>query len=89
MNVSNPTANQIRVAINHELSERGGRAFKLEVDLDLPAKGITAVFGESGSGKTTILEMLVGFEATTSGVDAVDGSHPPASSCHRMAQRHR
>ena len=67
MNVSNPTANQIRVAINHELSERGGRAFNLEVDLDLPAKGITAVFGESGSGKTTLLRCIAGLETSSRG----------------------
>lgn len=73
MNVSNHTANQISVAINHKLSERGGRTFNLDVDLDLPAKGITAVFGESGSGKTTLLRCIAGLETSSRGEIRVRG----------------
>ena len=73
MNVSNHTANQISVAINHKLSERGGRTFNLDVDLDLPAKGITAVFGESGSGKTTLLRCIAGLETSSHGEIRVRG----------------
>ena len=36
--------------------------FKLDIDLKLPASGITVVFGPSGSGKTTLLRCLAGFE---------------------------
>lgn len=36
--------------------------FKLEVDLDLPGRGVTALFGHSGSGKTTLLRCLAGLE---------------------------
>ena len=73
MNVSNHTANQISVAIDHKLSERGGRTFNLDVDLDLPAKGITAVFGESGSGKTTLLRCIAGLETSSRGEIRVRG----------------
>ena len=73
MNVSNHTANQISVVINHKLSERGGRTFNLDVDLDLPAKGITAVFGESGSGKTTLLRCIAGLETSSHGEIRVRG----------------
>ena len=73
MNVSNHTANQISVVINHKLSERGGRTFNLDVDLDLPAKGITAVFGESGSGKTTLLRCIAGLETSSRGEIRVRG----------------
>ena len=36
--------------------------FVLNVDLKLPASGITVVFGPSGSGKTTLLRCLAGLE---------------------------
>ena len=39
-------------------------AFDLEATLDLPLDGITAVFGPSGGGKTTLLRMIAGFEHT-------------------------
>ncbi|MGH7436623.1 MAG: molybdenum ABC transporter ATP-binding protein, partial [Polyangiaceae bacterium] len=45
---------------------RGARGvFRLDVDLDVPARGITALFGPSGSGKTTCLRALAGLERTT------------------------
>lgn len=34
--------------------------FSLDVDLNIPTQGITAVVGPSGSGKTTFLEILAG-----------------------------
>jgi molybdate transport system ATP-binding protein len=37
--------------------------FSLDIDLTLPGKGITALFGQSGSGKTTILRCLAGLES--------------------------
>jgi molybdate transport system ATP-binding protein len=42
-------------------------AFHLEVALDVPAAGITAVFGRSGSGKTTLLRCLAGLERAPNG----------------------
>lgn len=36
--------------------------FHLQVELDLPARGITALFGHSGSGKTTLLRLIAGLE---------------------------
>ncbi|MDE2503602.1 MAG: ATP-binding cassette domain-containing protein, partial [Burkholderiales bacterium] len=36
--------------------------FALDVDLALPARGISAVFGASGCGKTTLLRALAGLE---------------------------
>jgi molybdate transport system ATP-binding protein len=36
--------------------------FSLDVSLDIPARGITALFGHSGSGKTTILRAIAGLE---------------------------
>lgn len=37
-------------------------AFTLDVDLTLPARGITVLFGASGSGKTTVLRCVAGLE---------------------------
>lgn len=36
--------------------------FELAVDLELPATGITVLFGASGSGKTTVLRCVAGLE---------------------------
>ncbi len=36
-------------------------------EFELPAQGVTAVFGHSGSGKTTFLRCLAGFEASATG----------------------
>ena len=36
--------------------------FTLDVDLELPSRGVTALFGHSGSGKTTLLRCLAGLE---------------------------
>jgi ATP-dependent protease Clp ATPase subunit len=36
--------------------------FTLDVDLALPARGVTALFGPSGCGKTTLLRALAGLE---------------------------
>ncbi len=36
--------------------------FALDVDLALPARGVTAVFGPSGCGKTTVLRAIAGLE---------------------------
>ena len=41
-------------------------AFHLDVDVSIPATGITGVFGESGSGKTTLLRCIAGLEESSS-----------------------
>ncbi len=37
-------------------------AFSLDASFSVPAKGVTALFGRSGSGKTTVLRCLAGLE---------------------------
>ena len=46
-------------------------AFQLDVDLDLPLHGISALFGHSGSGKTTVLRAIAGLECAPGGVVAL------------------
>ncbi|MEW6678558.1 MAG: molybdenum ABC transporter ATP-binding protein [Pseudomonadota bacterium] len=41
--------------------------FTLDVDLDLPGRGVTALFGHSGSGKTTLLRCIAGLERVPGG----------------------
>ena len=36
--------------------------FRLDVDVQLPGRGVTALFGYSGSGKTTLLRCIAGLE---------------------------
>lgn len=42
-------------------------AFALEVDLHLPGRGVTALYGRSGSGKTTCLRCIAGLERAADG----------------------
>jgi len=41
--------------------------FDLKVELDLPARGVTTLFGPSGSGKSTLLRCLAGLERSQTG----------------------
>lgn len=47
--------------------------FALDVDLELPARGVTALFGHSGSGKTTLLRCMAGLERAPHGRLIVGG----------------
>ena len=48
--------------------------FGLDVELDLPARGVTALFGHSGSGKTTLLRCIAGLERAPQGRLIVNGA---------------
>jgi molybdate transport system ATP-binding protein len=45
----------------------------LDIDLKIPIRGITGIFGESGAGKTTLLRCIAGLETPITGRLAVDG----------------
>lgn len=62
--MSSPTAIHARFAI-----DRGD--FRLDIDLHLPDRGITALFGHSGSGKTTCLRAMAGLERAPGGYFAI------------------
>lgn len=47
--------------IKAEIRTRLGE-FTLDVSLDIPARGITALFGHSGSGKTSLLRAVAGLQ---------------------------
>jgi len=46
--------------------------FRLDVDLDVPGRGVTALFGPSGSGKTTCLRAIAGLERARGGYVCVN-----------------
>jgi molybdate transport system ATP-binding protein len=48
--------------------------FELDVDLDLPGRGVTALFGPSGSGKTSCLRVIAGLERSATGLVSVKGA---------------
>lgn len=52
-----PADDRLRIDLRVQVKE-----FELEVREELPARGVTAVFGRSGSGKTTLLRSIAGFE---------------------------
>jgi molybdate transport system ATP-binding protein len=52
------------IQISYEL-RRGD--FALDVDLELPLRGISGVFGVSGAGKTSLLRCIAGLERPASG----------------------
>ena len=47
--------------------------FGLDVDVELPSRGVTALFGPSGSGKTTLLRCIAGLEQVPGGYLSLDG----------------
>ncbi len=47
--------------------------FTLDIDLELPTKGIIALFGHSGSGKTTLLRCIAGLERAPDGFLTLNG----------------
>ena len=47
--------------------------FTLKVDLELPGRGVTALFGHSGSGKTSLLRLVAGLSQTPDGFLRVNG----------------
>lgn len=49
------------------------RGFALNVEFDAPAQGITALFGASGCGKTTLLRCIAGLDRADSGNVSLQG----------------
>ncbi|MFP8779792.1 molybdenum ABC transporter ATP-binding protein [Hydrogenophaga sp. RWCD_12] len=47
--------------------------FTLDVDLQLPGRGVTALFGPSGCGKSTLLRCIAGLNAARQGRCVVNG----------------
>jgi molybdate transport system ATP-binding protein len=52
------------ISVRYELQRSD---FSLDVGVDIPMRGITGVFGESGAGKTALLRCIAGLERRASG----------------------
>lgn len=63
----------IKAVFSLSYPEAQQACFCLDVDLNLPAKGVTAIFGPSGSGKTTLLRCMAGLEKSHTGYFCVCG----------------
>jgi molybdate transport system ATP-binding protein len=61
-----PADNQITLQLQRQ-------EFTLDVDIHLPSQGITAVFGTSGSGKTSLLRCVAGLERPAKGFVRMGG----------------
>jgi molybdate transport system ATP-binding protein len=49
-------------------------AFRLDLDLRAPSRGVTALFGTSGAGKTSLVNMLAGLARPARGRIVLDGT---------------
>ena len=59
------TSNTIQVRIQLTDVNRRAESFNLNIDTVFPSSGVTAIFGHSGSGKTTFLRCLAGLTKPT------------------------
>lgn len=47
--------------------------FELNINLTLPAKGVTAIFGRSGAGKSSLINLIAGLSTAQSGLIELNG----------------
>lgn len=66
--IASSTTDDLRVRL--QLPRTG---FSLDLDVSLPAQGITVFFGASGSGKTTVLRCVAGLERARQGMVQIGG----------------
>ena len=63
---SNPSGIQANLKMEHP-------GFALDVQLELPGRGVSALFGPSGSGKTSCLRCIAGLERNATGQVSING----------------
>ena len=68
--MTNPATTTPPIEVRLQLQRSG---FALDVDMQLPGRGITALFGPSGCGKTTCLRAMAGLEHAPLGWVRVHG----------------
>lgn len=59
---------QIEVILKGEMGD-----FGLDIDFSAPGQGVTALFGQSGSGKTTVLRAIAGLHPTANAKISING----------------
>jgi molybdate transport system ATP-binding protein len=65
------------------------RRFELDAAFAVPARGVTGLFGESGSGKTTVLRCIAGLETEAQGFLRVGDDIWQDSEDNRFVPAHR
>jgi molybdate transport system ATP-binding protein len=63
----------IQASFKLSYAQSAKNTFDLDIDIDIPGQGITTIFGESGSGKTSLLRCIAGLEKNASGCLNVNG----------------
>lgn len=63
----------IHLCFNLLYQQSGKQLFVLDIDINIPGQGVTAIFGESGSGKTSLLRCIAGIENAATGHLTVNG----------------
>ena len=77
-------ASGLQVRLQHQRGE-----LALDVDINLPSRGVTALFGPSGAGKTTCLRAIAGLDPGIAGRIAFAGDVWQDSSTRRLVPAHR
>lgn len=67
------SAQGIQARFQLDYDQSATNSFELDIDIDIPGQGITAIFGESGSGKTSLLRCIAGLENNAFGCLNVNG----------------
>nr|WP_299242893.1 molybdenum ABC transporter ATP-binding protein [uncultured Halomonas sp.] len=62
-----PARHEPATGLSVKVDKRLGN-FSLRASLTIPARGVTALFGASGSGKTSLLRLIAGLDTPDSGV---------------------
>lgn len=63
--------------------------WSLDIDLELPSRGVSALYGPSGCGKTTVLHILAGLQRGRRGSQISLDSQPWQSGSQFVAPEHR
>ena len=67
------SAQGIKARFQFSVKQSATETFTFDIDLTIPGQGVTALFGESGSGKTSLLRCIAGLEKNISGCLSVNG----------------
>lgn len=73
LDTSIESAQGIKARFQFSVKQSATETFTFDIDLTIPGQGVTALFGESGSGKTSLLRCIAGLEKNISGCLSVNG----------------
>lgn len=74
------------IELSEVVKRIGTRSVLDRVQLSVPSGSLTAVVGASGTGKTTLLRLIAGFDTVTSGRIRIDGETVDDGHRHSHAQ---